>query len=127
MLNVIQKQQNKGQKWIDDDFGPNEQDSLGAYAVIYYDNILPKGWPAIETFKWQEVTPSQLLTVNKDSKKKGYPMHKCMLVRLLELIQFHNKREGFNLPQPEMQALKEGKYEFMLRVSVALHLPLFPQ
>lgn len=46
-VNIIQKQMKKTEKWIDADFGPNENDPSGTYSVLYYDNVLPKGWPAL--------------------------------------------------------------------------------
>ena len=46
-INIIQKQIKKGEKWVDPDFGPSEADPNGNYAVIYYDTIVPKGWPSL--------------------------------------------------------------------------------
>jgi hypothetical protein len=53
MVNIIQKQQKKTEKWIDTDFGPNDQDKTGIYSLIYYDNALPKGWPSLEALRWK--------------------------------------------------------------------------
>lgn len=57
-LNIIEKQKKKNnESWIDKDFGVNENDEKGLYSLIYYDNILPKGWPALEdTLKWESVS-----------------------------------------------------------------------
>ena len=47
-LNIIEKQKKKNnQEWIDKQFGPNENDENGLHSVIYYDGVIPKGWPAL--------------------------------------------------------------------------------
>jgi hypothetical protein len=47
-MNIIQKQQKKTNgKWIDPDFGPNENDKIGQYSIVYYDGALSKNWPSL--------------------------------------------------------------------------------
>lgn len=48
-LNIIEKQKKKNnEQWVDKDFGVNESDEKGLYSVVYYDNIVPKGWPVLD-------------------------------------------------------------------------------
>jgi hypothetical protein len=58
MVNIIQKQIKKGEQWLDQDFGPSQQDPKGLYACIYYDNVLPKGWPSLDALKWSQLSPA---------------------------------------------------------------------
>ena len=53
---MIEKQKKKSGAWVDADFGPNENDATGKYALIYYDGVLPKDWPELnEELKWVDM------------------------------------------------------------------------
>lgn len=56
-LNIIEKQKKKSNEcWVDKDFANNLNDEKGLYSVVYYDNILPKGWPYLEdSLRWESV------------------------------------------------------------------------
>jgi len=54
-FNVIEKQKKKNGKWEDPDFGPNDNDKLGEFSLIYYDKIPYKNWPLLEDLKWKAI------------------------------------------------------------------------
>ena len=97
MVNIIAKQQKK-EKWSDGDFGPSEADKSGLYSLIYYDNAAVKGWPGLETLKWAEVKPTELLQADPNDPHSN--LKKSHLTSLLEIIDIHNSLSAKKIPQP---------------------------
>lgn len=67
-------------KWIDPEFGPNEQDKVGASALYFADNEISPGAPLPEDVQW--LRPEEILkvlveggetfTVTEDGEEKEY-------------------------------------------------------
>lgn len=102
MINIIQKQQKK-EKWLDPEFGINENDKTGQYSLIYYDNAIAKGWPSLETLKWVEPSIKELLL--SDGLDTHSNTKKSHLTTLLDIIDYYNSRVLKKIPQPELNRL----------------------
>lgn len=93
----IQKEKVKtNEPWRDVNFGPCESDPTGEYSLYYYDKVLPKNWPALDTLQWVPVSSGNLM------KQQNYSTHtkRSHLVNLMEILDVFNIRSPTKIHTP---------------------------